>query len=190
MKTVFNLVLFISLTHSLLFSQTVMAEEAVYVETSLGVAFHSLELEDKPDVSATSTGEYASLSLGYALKHTLNIATTLRFWNTPTDKEEEEEYLEHALFHDFHFGGLSMGIDAQFFIPSLARGPYLKTGRHCWAASITQTFDVWNGSGCSNIAGAGLSWESSAAGGTNFVEIVLTRFKKLNSWMLVTGHRF
>lgn len=186
MKTVFNLVLFISLTHSLLISQAVMAEESIYVETSLGVAFHSLELEDKPDMSATSTGEYASLSMGYALIHTLNIATTLRFWNT----DQEEEYSEHALFHDFHFGGLSMGIDAQLFIPSLARGPYVKAGRHCWAASISQTFDVWNGSGCSNIAGAGLSWQSNATEGTHFVEIVLTRFKKLNSWMLVTGHRF
>jgi len=189
-KTVSNFVLLISIISSFLASQTVMAEETVYVETSLGVAFHSLELQEKPDVSTTSTGEYASLSLGYALKHTLNIATTLRFWNTPTDQEGEEDHLEHALFHDFHFGGLSMGIDAQFFIPSLARGPYVKAGRHCWAASISQTFDVWNGSGCSNIAGAGLSWESSAVGGTNFVEITLTRFKKLNSWMLVTGHRF
>ncbi len=186
MKIVFNLVLFISLTHSLLPSQTVMAEESIYVETSLGVAFHSLELQDKPDMSATSTGEYASLSMGYALKHTLNIATTLRFWNT----DQEEEYSEHALFHDFHFGGLSMGVDAQFFIPSLDRGPYVKAGRHCWAASISQTFDVWSGSGCSNIVAAGLSWESSTADGANFVEVALTRFKKLNSWMLVAGHRF
>ncbi len=190
MKTVFSLALFIGLTYSLFLSKAVIAEDAVYVETSLGVAFHSLELQEKPDVSTTSTGEYASLSLGYALKHTLNIATTLRFWNTPTDQEGEEDHLEHALFHDFHFGGLSMGVDAQFFIPSLDRGPYIKAGRHCWAASISQTFDVWSGSGCSNIAGAGLSWESSAAGGTNFVEIDLTRFKKLNSWMLVAGHRF
>ena len=75
MKTVFSLVLLISLAHSLFLSQPAMAEETIYVETSLGVAFHSLELEEKPDVSATSIGEYASLSLGYALKHTLNIAT-------------------------------------------------------------------------------------------------------------------
>ncbi len=190
MKKVSSFVLLISIVSSFLASQTAMAEETVYVESSLGVAFHSLELQEKPDVSATSTGEYASLSLGYALKHTLNIATTLRFWNTPTDKEGEEEYSEHALFHDFHFAGLSMGVDAQLFIPSLARGPYIKAGRHCWAASITQTFDLWNGSGCSNIAGAGLSWQSNATEGTHFVEVVLTRFKKLNSWMLVTGHRF
>ncbi|MEH6348223.1 MAG: hypothetical protein V7785_24210 [Bermanella sp.] len=186
MKSVSRLVLLINMTISFFLSPAAMAEEIVYVETSLGVAFHSLELEEKPDASATSTGEYASLSLGYALKHTLNIATTLRFWNT----DPEEEYSEHALFHDFHFGGLSVGVDAQFFIPSLMRGPYIKAGRHCWAASISQTFDVWSGSGCSNIAGAGLSWESSTAGGTNFVEIALTRFKKLNSWMLVAGHRF
>ncbi len=190
MKSVSRLVLRISLIITFFLSQAVTAEETVYVETSLGVAFHSLELEEKPDVSSTSTGEYASLSLGYALKHTLNIATTLRFWNTPSDKEGEEESSGHALFHDFHFGGLSVGIDTQFFIPSLDRGPYVKAGRHCWAASISQTFDVWSGSGCSNIAGAGLSWESSTAGGTNFVEVTLTRFKKLNSWMLVAGHRF
>jgi len=189
-KKVSSVVLLVSIFSSFLASQTIMAEETVYVESSLGVAFHSFELQEKPDVSATSTGEYASLSLGYALKHTLNIATTLRFWNTPSDKEGEEESSEHALFHDFHFGGLSMGVDAQFFIPSLDRGPYVKAGRHCWAVNISQTFNVWNGSGCSNIAGAGLSWESRAAGGTNFVEIALTRFKKLNSWMLVTGHRF
>jgi len=178
--------LLVSLTFSFLASQTAMAEETVYVESSLGVAFHSLELQEKPDVSATSTGEYASLSLGYALKHTMNIATTLRFWNT----DQEEDYSDHALFHDFHFGGLSMGLDAQFFIPSLDRGPYVKAGRHCWAASISQTLDVWSGSGCSNIAAAGFSWESSGAGGANFVEMALTRFKKLNSWMLVAGHRF
>ena len=186
MKSASRLVLRISFIISFFLSQTVTAEETIYVETSLGVAFHSLELQEKPDVSATSTGEYASLSLGYALKHTMNIATTLRFWNT----DQEEDYSDHALFHDFHFGGLSMGLDAQFFIPSLDQGPYVKGGRHCWAASISQTLDVWSGSGCSNIAAAGLSWESSTAGGTNFVEIALTRFKKLNSWMLVAGHRF
>ncbi len=163
---------------------TAQAEQALYVETSLGVAFHSFELDETPDASAI--GEYASLSMGYSLKHTLNMATSLRFWNT----NKEEEYSEHALFHDFHFGGLSMGIDAQFFIPSLDRGPYVKAGRHCWAASISQTFDVWNGSGCSNIAGAGIMWDSSNSGSANFVEVILTRFKKLNSWMLVAGHRF
>ena len=189
-KTINKLALYMSLALSALYGQGLQAEESVYFESSLGVAFHSLELDQKPDVATTSVGEYGSLSLGYALKHTLNITTTLRFWNTSEDEEGEETSSEHALFHDFHFAGLSMGIDAQLFIPSLARGPYIKAGRHCWAASITQTFDLWNGSGCSNIAGAGLSWESTTTDGTHFVEMALTRFKNLNSWMLVAGHRF
>jgi hypothetical protein len=158
-----------------------------FIESSIGVSFHRIELGD--DTQVVSTGEYFSLSVGSKMKHTLSLSGSLRLWNT--EEDDQGDAVEHALFHDFHFTGISLGLDAQFFLPALAEGPYLKGGRHCWTANVREVFDIWSGSGCSNLVGAGfLVKGANASKGAYFGEVLLTRFQYVHSWMLVGGVRF
>lgn len=168
-------------------SMSALAQQG-FIESSVGVSFHSIDLGD--DTQVISTGEYFSLSAGMKMKHTLSVSGSLRLWST----EEEDDHgdaVEHALFHDFHFTGISMGVDAQLFLPALAQGPYLKGGRHCWSANVSEVFNIWDGSGCSNLFGAGVLWNTNKHTDSGmFTEVLLTRFKYVNSWMLAVGVRF
>ncbi len=169
-----------------LLSCTANGQSKPIVETSLGVGIYNIKLQSDPDLSISSVGEYAGLSFGYSLGHTLNVMSTVRIWSA-----EDEQEVDHALLHDFHFAGLSLGIDAQMYLPSLSNGPYGKVGRHCWVASVYEAFNIWDGSGCSNILAGGISWKSdNELAGDNFFELMLTRFKYVRSWMFIVGHRF
>lgn len=159
-----------------------------FIESSIGVSFHSIDLGG--DTQVVSTGEYLSLSVGSQMKHTLSLSGSLRLWSTE-EEDDQGDAVKHALFHDFHFTGISLGLDAQLFLPALAEGPYLKGGRHCWTANVREVFNIWNGSGCSNLVGAGFLVKGvNANNGAYFGEVLLTRFQYVNSWMLVGGVRF
>lgn len=164
------------------------SRSSLYSEGSLGVAFYDIDVDE--DSSITSVGEYASLSIGQRFKHTLAAQLSLRVWNTEDDDNPNQD-ITHVLFHDFHFAGISLGAEAQFFLPTLGEGPYAKIGRHCWAVAVEDIFNIWNGSGCSNIAGGGFLFNTAGNEGSGvFAEVLLTRFKFVNSWMLVGGVRF
>lgn len=170
-----------------LLSQSVFGQSPQFVETSFGFAAHSIEARDGG--SLTSTGEYLNLSAGLQLKHTLSMSSSLRIWSTEEDTQEDS--IEHTLFHNFHFAGISLGVEGQMFLPTLKQGPYAKVGRHCWAVGVSQFFNIWDGSGCSNIVGGG--WMLNAQDEAKvrpFFEVMLTRFKYVNSWMLIAGARF
>lgn len=157
-----------------------------FIETSVGVGFHSIDLGQ---TEAISTTEYLSLSTGVEWKHTLNLAGSFRLWST--EEESHQNNTHHVLFHDFHFTGVSVGLDAQLFIPSLAQGPYVKAGRHCWAANVSDVFNIWDGNGCSNLLGGGVLWKSEGVEkGAFFTEVLTTRFKYVSSWMLAIGYHF
>lgn len=157
-----------------------------FIETSVGVGFHSIDLGE---TEAISTTEYLSLSTGIELQHTLNLAGSFRIWST--EEESNQDNARHVLFHDFHFTGVSVGVDAQLFTPSLAQGPYIKAGRHCWAANVSEVFNIWDGNGCSNLVGGGVLWKNgNAERGAFFTEVLLTRFKYVNTWMLAFGYHY
>ena len=175
--------------YALTFSSAILAYDARFGEGALGVGFHSIELDDGGEVS--SIGEFVRFSAGVKLKHTLSLSGSLRIWNNSEDVDDEGDRVEHALFHDFHLTSVSLGIGAQLFLPALAQGPYIKGGRHCWTANVRDVFNIWNGSGCSNIVGAGILFKDpEGSGGSFFGEVVLTRFKYVNTWMLAGGIRF
>jgi hypothetical protein len=153
-------------------------------EVSFGVAVHNLNANTNK--AGNSSGKYLGLSIGYELKHTLTLMSSIRLWH-----EDEDEEGSNGIFHDFNFTGLSLGLDAQFFLPGLSRGPYVKAGHHCWTAHVWQSLNPFNDTGCSKLLGAGFLWEdSSELGGSAFTEILITRFERIESWVLVYGHRF
>ena len=180
--SVFYLILMVGLTN------VAFANENKFVEGGVGVGFHNIALTNGGEVSSIS--EFLRFSGGVKLKHTLSLSGSLRIWNTG-EEDDNGDAVNHALFHDFHFTGISMGAEAQLFLPSLAQGPYIKGGRHCWVASVREVFNLWNASGCSNLVGTGILIQNSAGNkGSYFAEVILTEFKYVNSWMLVGGVRF
>lgn len=177
----------LSVLLSVLLSISVTASP--YMETSVGLAFYNIEIDENSSVS--SLGEYAGFSIGQSFKHSLSASVSMRLWNT-SDEEDSEADVNHALLHDFHFAGISLGAEAQIFLPLQRNGPYAKFGRHCWGASAEDALNIWSGSGCSNIAGGGILIEGASSDGASglFAEVLLTRFKIVHSWMLVLGARF
>lgn len=163
------------------------AQSQPFLESSIGAAFHTVEVSETS--SLTSVGEYVSFSAGVQAKSTLSLSMSLRLWSTEDDEDQSD--IDHAFLHDFHFTGISLGVETQVFIPSFAQGPYVKLGRHCWAVDVVEVINIWDGSGCSNIAGVGWLWnpDRSYAKGM-FTEITTTRFKYVDSWMLIAGVRF
>jgi hypothetical protein len=161
------------------------ADSKRFVETSIGVGFHQIKIGDNRPVKTTS--EYLSLSLGYQLKYTLAIMGSFKFWNTERMGSDEDNN-EYA-FNDFNFTGLSTGIDAQLFLPFLTQGPYIKAGHHCWTAYVRNTINIFNHTGCSKLVGLGMLLKTGSNHSV-FTEVLITRFKKVESWMLVIGGRF
>jgi hypothetical protein len=160
-----------------------LAESKPIVEAGIGVGFHTIELGNNS--TTTSVSEHLSFSLGYKLKHTLGIMGSFRFWNS----EDSDSNGSQATFHDFHFTGLSVGLDAQLFLPMQTQGPYAKAGHHCWTANAWDVINIFNDNGCSKLAGAGILW-SMEANRSIYTEVLITRFKQVKSWMLVIGGRF
>lgn len=170
------------------FSKAAFANESHFVDGAIGVGFHDIQLNGGGEVSSIS--EFLRVSAGVTLKHTLSVSGSLRLWNTG-EEDDNGDAIEHALFHDFHFTGVSMGAEAQLFLPSLAQGPYVKGGRHCWVASVREVFNLWNASGCSNLVGTGVLMNNNAGGKeAYFAEVLFTEFKYVHSWMLAVGVRF
>jgi|GEM_PF-2975200 len=160
-----------------------------FMDTSVGLAFYNIEVDENSSIS--SVGEYAGFSIGQRFKHSLAASLSMRLWNT-SDEDDGDADVNHALLHEFHFAGISLGAEAQIFLPLQSHGPYAKFGRHCWGASAEDVLNVWSGSGCSNIAGGGILMEGANSDGASglFAEVLLTRFKFVHSWMLVFGARF
>lgn len=170
----------------LIFMSIKSLAEVSFTETSIGMALHSIDVS--PSSGISTLGEYMGFSMGIEAKHTLSVMGSVRLWNT---EDDEDDPAQHIFLHDFHFTGLSVGLDGQFFLPTLNKGPYLKIGRHCWSANVSQIFNIWNGNGCSNLAGAGLMLGGTEGEeGKIFAEVLLTRFEYINSWMLAVGMRF
>lgn len=166
--------------HVLFFLLFIPSSAALPVmEGSVGVAFHELNIDE--ETSIRTVGEYINLSFGQRFKHSLSASVSFRAWGT------DEDEFEHDVF------GVSLGVEGQVFVPSFNHGPYAKFGRHCWGISLIHTVDLWDGSGCSNIVGAGLLLKTDPGdkdGSGMFFEVVLTRFKQLHSWMFAAGRRF
>ena len=172
----------------LLSSSVAMSQQSGFIETSIGAAFHEINLSDGSRVS--TLGEYFSVSAGLRPRHTLSVSGSFRLWSTE-EEDDRGDAVEHALFHDFHFTGLSLGLDAQLFLPLMDQGPYVKVGRHCWAVNVQEVFNIWNGNGCSNLLGGGVLLNGDHSNrGAFFAEVLLTRFKHVSSWMLAAGVRF
>jgi hypothetical protein len=178
----FNVFLWLILTVA---GNSVWAESKPIVEASIGVGFHEIEIGNNSSV--TSVSEHLSFSLGYQLKNTLGLMGSFRFWNT--EDNDGNDHSHQNVFHDFHFAGVSVGIDAQLFLPFQTQGPYIKAGHHCWTARAWEVINIFNDSGCSKLFGAGVLWNAEA-GKSIFTEVFVTRFETVESWMLVVGGRF
>lgn len=156
-------------------------------EGSVGAAFHELTIDEESAIR--TVGQYLNLSFGERFKHSLSGAVSLRLWSARdfADEDDDDYELESHVF------GVSVGVEGQIFLPSMNHGPYARLGRHCWAMSLINMINVWDGSGCSNIVGGGILLAPEPGdkdGSGTFYEVVLTRFEQLHSWMFVVGRRF
>ena len=157
------------------------------MEGSVGMALHELHIDEESSIK--SAGQYLNLSFGQRFKHSLSGAVSLRAWGAKDYGEEDDDEYELKS----HVFGVSLGVEGQVFMPTFNHGPYAKFGRHCWGVSLINALDIWDGSGCSNIIGAGILLMPEVGdkdGSGTFYEVVLTRFKQLHSWMFVVGRRF
>lgn len=154
-----------------------------YVTSAVQLGLHSI---DRPsgELDLSSIGQGFYFALGRPVMPILSLETALDFWFTD---EEDENPVDHALLHDFHFSGISLGVNAIFHLPGV-QGPYAKIGRHCWGASVYDTLDIWDGSGCSNLFGGGAYFGPSGHG--YFMELSRIRYERVDSWFMTAGLRF
>lgn len=154
-----------------------------YMVSAIQLGLHSLE-SDNEEVNLTSVGEGVYLAVGREVLPIMSFEVALDFW---FNDEEEEDPVDHALLHDFHFAGISLGTNAIFHFPG-GQGPYAKVGRHCWTASAYDAWDIWDGQGCSNLFGGGVVFGSQGKG--FILEASRIRYKRVHSWFLTAGMKF
>jgi len=160
----------------------------MYLSSSVKLGLHNRNGEY--DSSPRSAGRGLSFALGTTVLPILSVEVAVNMW-FPGDEEDEEDnrYLSnggYTFITGYEFAGISIGTNALLHFPG--EGPYAKFGRHCWSASVYETLDVWDGSGCSNTVGGGILFGQNGRG--YFFEANRIRYKRVDSWFLTAGLRF
>ncbi|NVK39176.1 MAG: hypothetical protein HWE18_14710 [Gammaproteobacteria bacterium] len=166
----------------LMAGQDMQLDAPWYTVSAIQLGLHSLDT-DNEEVDLTSVGEGVYFAIGRPVLPIMSLEVGVDFW---FNDEEDEDPVDHAVLHDFHFAGISVGTNAIFHFPG-GEGPYAKVGRHCWSASAYDAWNVWNGNGCSNLFGGGLFF---GEGKGFFLEATRTRYKRVHSWFLSAGIKF
>lgn len=158
----------------------------MYLSSSVKLGLHSRN--GKYDSNSRSAGEGVSFALGATMLPILSVEVALNMW-FPSDEEEDDRYSSNGgyiFLTGYEFAGISIGTNVLLHFPN--DGPYAKFGRHCWSASVYETLDVWDGSGCSNTVGGGILFGQKGRG--YFLEANRIRYKRVDSWFLTAGLRF
>lgn len=146
------------------------------------IGLHSYKPKDEILSSYTSG---LSFTAGLYVLPIFSVESAFTFW---LSSEEEEgdlgDNITHRLFHDFHFEGASAGVNGILNLP-IKNSPFLKFGRHCWSLEASEVFNIWDGSGCSNISGAGITLGKKMSGLR--LELNYIRYKEVKTMYLGIG---
>lgn len=158
----------------------------VYLSGSMKLGLHNRNGEYYS--GSRSVGEGLSFALGARVLPVLSVEVALNMW-FPDNEDDDSKYSSnggYTFLTRYEFAGISVGTNVLLHFPN--SGPYAKFGRHCWSASVYETLDVWDGSGCSNSIGGGILFGKKGRG--YFFEANRIRYKQIDSWFLTAGVRF
>ncbi|GAA6134152.1 hypothetical protein NBRC116188_09410 [Oceaniserpentilla sp. 4NH20-0058] len=164
------------------YTEKEMENKVWFGSASYLIGHHSYKPEDEVLSSYTSG---INLTAGIHLLPIASIESAFTFW---LDSDEEEDNLEdsitHSIFHDFHFEGASVGVNGIIHLP-IKNSPFVKFGRHCWSLEANEVLNIWDGSGCSNLSGAGITLGKKMSGLR--LELNYIRYKEVKTMFFSIG---
>jgi len=170
-------------------------------EFEVGLSAHTLELEDdNDDTDNDSPDEFDDEEnqeeenqsavafqsrIGAGLEFLSVLSATVNAWAWGPFNDQTAD--------DNKFSAFSVGWQVTAHLPvrgfdKAPIGPFARVGRHCWSASIRQSFTRWEDSGCSMMYSAGVSLIDEVNRSV-YLEAMKTDFGDVESFGLMVSVR-
>lgn len=171
------------LLFALIFSPAVRAWPEYSAALALGFSLQQFK-DDEADGEERDSMLTNVVYANGAVEWLPGVSTGVGFWLWGNgDRNENATVAE--------FDGVSASWDITLRLPlAQGQGPYVRYGRHCWAAAVSGLLDPWSEDGCSMMKGGGFNFVIQDRSRTVlYVEYIATDFREIETDSLIAGVR-